>query len=321
MNILSLDAGASKIRAVVFNNTGETLCLVEKGYGANIAVNPEESIKRIIKTISDILDNINFNVDDISHYSLGVAGISNEDSRDLLFKKLEEKQIAHITHLSSDVNPIFEMNCSDSSAILVSVGTGCICIGRDYDNKIVKSAGMGLETDPGSGFWMGKELIVNLSFSRNLDQDEREFNELLNMCLHHFNTSELNMAIDKIMESEDRHREIASLATPLISLAESGNEMALSVVQQSSQHMADSILLLIDQIEYSGDELTIITNGSVMNNPFYMDSLADAIKFDFKKIKWLTPTISTAYYPGLLSSKILGIDIGVKDIISRSASA
>jgi len=320
-NILSIDAGASKIRAVIFNNSGETLSIVEKGFGANISMNSEESIKRILKTISDILEDAKFGYDDIFHYSLGVAGISDKDARDLLFKRLEENQIAAITHLSSDVNPVFEMNCSDNSAILASVGTGCICIGRDSENKICKTAGVGLEKDPGSGFWMGKELVVNLSFSRNVDQDEVEFNQLLDMALNHFNATELNIAIDEIMESDDRHREIASLSGPLIKLAEEGNEIALSIVQQSSQHISETILLLVDQIEYPSDEITIITNGSIMNNTFYMSSLADAIKFDFKKIKWLTPTISTAYYPGLLSCKMLGLDVGIKDIIAKSPSA
>ena len=320
-NILSLDAGASKVRAVIFNELGETLSLIEKEIGANISINPEDSIKRILNTVSEILDNSNLNYDEIFHYSLGIAGISNKDARDLLFKKLEDNQISSITHLSSDVNPIFEMNCSDNSALLVSVGTGCICIGRDDENKIIKAGGMGLDKDPGSGFWMGKELIVNLSFSRNLDQDEIEFQELLDMCLSHFDTKELNLAIDEIMESDDRHRQIASLSTPLITLAEKGNQIALSIVQQSSQHIAETILLLVDQISYPGEELLIITNGSIMNNPFYMDSLADAIRFDFKSIKWLTPTISTAYYPGLLSCKILGLNIGIKDIVNRSALA
>ena len=320
-NILSLDAGASKVKAVIFNESGETLSLIENEFGANISIDPEESIKRILSTVSEILDNSNLNYDEIAHYSLGVAGISNKDARDLLFKKLEEKQISRITHLSSDVNPVFEMNCSDNSALLVSVGTGCICLGRDDENKIIKSAGMGLDKDPGSGFWMGRELIVNLSFSRNLDQDETEFQELLDMSLNHFDAKELNLAVDEIMESDDRHRQIASLSKPLIALAEKGNQIALSIVQQSSQHIAETILVLVDQILYPGDELLIITNGSIMNNPFYMDSLADAIRFDFKSIKWLTPTISTAYYPGLLSCKILGLDVGVKDIVSGSAFA
>ena len=39
------------------------------------------------------------------------------------------------------------MNCSDNSAILVSVGTGAICLGRNIDDKIEKVGGAGLDID------------------------------------------------------------------------------------------------------------------------------------------------------------------------------
>ena len=316
--ILSLDAGASTIRLVIFNESGETLASMTKKPGANVSVNPEESTKKIIKSISDILESASLSYDDVSHYSLGIAGISDDKGRDMLFKRLDEKKISNITHLSSDVNPIFEINCSDNSAILVSVGTGFISLGRDLDNKIIKGGGEGLEIDFGSGYWMGKELILNLSFSRNVEQDENDFSDLLNMALKHYDVSELNTALDEIMNSDDKYSSIASISKPLINLAEGGNQIALSIIQQSTQYIAEHILTLTDQISYTNEELIIIANGSVLGNPFYRESLIDALSFDFKNISWLFPSISTAYYPGLLSCKILGININVEDILKEN---
>jgi len=316
--ILSLDAGASTIRLVIFNESGETLASMTKKPGANVSVNPEESTKKIIKSISDILESASLSYDDVSHYSLGIAGISDDKGRDMLFKRLDEKKISNITHLSSDVNPIFEINCSDNSAILVSVGTGFISLGRDLDNKIIKGGGEGLEIDFGSGYWMGKELILNLSFSRNVEQDENDFSDLLNMALKHYDVSELNTALDEIMNSDDKYSSIASISKPLINLAEEGNQIALSIIQQSTQYIAEHILTLTDQISYTNEELIIIANGSVLGNPFYRESLIDALSFDFKNISWLFPSISTAYYPGLLSCKILGININVEDILKEN---
>ena len=316
--ILSLDAGASTIRLVIFNESGETLASMTKKPGANVSVNPEESTKKIIKSISDILESASLSYDDVLHYSLGIAGISDDKGRDMLFKRLDEKKISNITHLSSDVNPIFEINCSDNSAILVSVGTGFISLGRDLDNKIIKGGGEGLEIDFGSGYWMGKELILNLSFSRNVEQDENDFSDLLNMALKHYDVSELNTALDEIMNSDDKYSSIASISKPLINLAEEGNQIALSIIQQSTQYIAEHILTLTDQISYTNEELIIIANGSVLGNPFYRESLIDALSFDFKNISWLFPSISTAYYPGLLSCKILGININVEDILKEN---
>ena len=316
--ILSLDSGASNIRSVIFDQTGRTIASHDVMEGANITIDCENSTKRVISTISDLLSKARLSYDDISHFSLGLAGISDDAARELLFKRLEECKISSRTHLTSDVNPIFEMNCADNSAVLVSVGTGAICLGRNTQNNIEKIGGLGLDQDLGSGFWMGKELMIKLSFNKNEDHDEKEFNDLLNMTLDFFDSNELNLAIDSIMQSSDRYRKIASICDPLFDFAKAGNEIAISIVQQGSQHIADMIIFLCDQISYINDELILIANGGVINNTLFRKSLADALSFDFKSVKWLFPTISSSYYPGLMSAKMLGIKININDIIRHN---
>ena len=306
------------MKAVIFNDRGETLNSLVIQQGANATINPEESSKRIIQIIADLLDDTMLSFEDINQYSLGIAGISDERARDFLFHKLDQKKISNKTHLTSDVNPIFEMNCSDNSAILLSIGTGIICLARGKDENITKAGGLGLEKDLGSGYWMGKELILNLSFSRNIDQDEGEFNELLDMTLKHYSVNELNIALDEIMSTDDKYTQIASIVKPLLNLAKKGNEIALSIVQQSSQYAVDYILSLLDQVSYKDGELLIIANGGIIRDEFYRSSLIDALSFDYNNINWLFPIISSAYYPGLLSCKILGIDTTVEDILKEN---
>ena len=315
--ILSIDSGASNLRAVIFDESGHTIVTNDLQEGANITIDCENSTKKIVAMISDTLSKASLSYDDIAHFSLGLAGISDDAARELLFKRLEECEISNRTHLQSDVNPIFEMNCADNSAILVSVGTGAICLGRNIQNKIEKVGGLGLDQDPGSGFWMGKELMIKLSFNKNEDHNEKEFNELLNMTLNFFEFDELNSAIDTIMQSSDRYQRIASICDSLFELANNGNEIAISIVQQGSQHIADMVIFLCDQISYINDELILIANGGVMNNSFFRKSLSDALSFDFTTIKWLFPTISSAYYPGLLSAKMLGMKVSINDIIEN----
>ena len=317
--ILSIDSGASNIRIVIFDELGNTIFSDKINEGANIAVDRENCTKQIIKVLSESLNKASLSYEDINHFSIGVAGISDESARELLFKRLEECKISNRTHLTTDVNPIFEMNCSDNSAILVSVGTGAICLGRNIDDKIEKVGGAGLDIDLGSGFWMGKELLIKLSFNKNEEHDESEFNDLLNMTLNSFNTNELNLGIDQVMQSNDRYRKIASLSSGILELGENGNEIAISIIQQSSQHIADMILFLCDQISYINDELILIANGSIMNNEFYRKSLSDALIFDFSSMKWLFPNISSAYYPGLLSAKMLGMKVTINDLIENGA--
>ena len=122
----------------MFAESGETLLFNKIEKGANISVNSEDTTKFIINSIDSFLYKNNCSFDDINHFSLGLAGISNKNSREMLFKRLDEKNITDRTYLTSDINPIFEMNCSDNSAVLVNVGTGSVCIGRDEARKLVK---------------------------------------------------------------------------------------------------------------------------------------------------------------------------------------
>ena len=57
-NIFSLDSGASNIRMVVFNSEGETLGSSRITTGVNMSIDPEESAKKIISSISGLLENI-----------------------------------------------------------------------------------------------------------------------------------------------------------------------------------------------------------------------------------------------------------------------
>ena len=184
-NFFSLDGGGSTLRMVVFDDSGETLFYQEIKQSANISINPEKTTKFIVKSIESFLISNNCSFDDINHFSLGLAGISNDDSREMLFKILDENSIIERTYLTSDINPIFEINCSDNSAILVNIGTGLVCVGRGQDNKIIKTAGIGLDKDLGSGYWMGKEIILNLSFSREIDQDQNEYDDKNCDYCHH----------------------------------------------------------------------------------------------------------------------------------------
>lgn len=312
---LSLDAGASTLRQVVFDVSGETFLYKKIDKGANISINPEYTTKFIVDSMESFIFSHNCSFEDINHFSLGVAGISDDSSREMLFKRLDERNISDRTHLTSDINPVFEMNCSDNSAILVNVGTGSVCVGRDETGKLIKAGGLGLDKDLGSGYWLGKEVILNLSFSRDIDQDQNEFSELLNMLTTHFKVSEVSEFLDTVMTRDTRYSEISSIAAPLLTLAEDGNEIALTIVQQGSQFIADQIIYLADQIAYPNNELLIIANGGILNNSLYRNSLADALTFDFNVVNWLFPSLSTAYYPGLLSCKMLGISTDVKDIM------
>ncbi len=314
--IISVDAGASEIRSVLFDYNGKTIGFKVEKKGANLVVNGRDGILRIISLMKELLSDNGLSFDCVDLVSIGVAGLRDDETRLDFFKKLDEMNIGSKSHLSSDVAPIFEINCPDPGSVLVNVGTGAILVGRSIDGSMVKVAGEGHDKDLGSGYWMGKEVFLKLSGLEREKFSRADIEEVLELVENHFGESDLSILLDSIMKSDDSVREIASISKFLIELAELKNELALSIVQESTSHVSNYLLSLLDMIEYDSFDLVAISNGSVINNKFYLSSLNDALSFDLGNIKWLSPSISTAYYPGLLSSRIKGSEVLITDIVS-----
>ena len=124
--------------------------------------------------------------------------------------------------------------------------------------------------------FMNKDLKdSNKKYARLLGKDARNSNfEMRKQSL---------LAIEKTMDSEDSVPIIASLAEKIIDFAESGNEMALSIIQEGSSTIAEYILQLVHDLEITTNDGSIILagNGSIIRNDFFRKTLNDALQFDF----------------------------------------
>ena len=119
------------------------------------------------------------------------------------------------------------------------------------------------------------------------------------------------------MELQDTINAFSSLAEKIIDFAESGNEMALSIIQEGSSTIAEYILQLVHDLEITINDGSIILagNGSIIRNDFFRKTLNDALQFDFPNIKWTFSNISNAYGAGLLAARLHDIDVKLSQII------
>ena len=92
-----------------------------------------------------------------------MAGISDLNSRDLLLKEFDKLNITNNTILLSDTESAYQLLCPTGQGILVSIGTGIVCLGRNDKAESFKVAGKGYDKgDVGSGYWIGKEIIKKI---------------------------------------------------------------------------------------------------------------------------------------------------------------
>ena len=252
----------------------------------------------------------------IDSVGLGLAAASNEDGRDLVFKEMDRLGIAQRTLILNDAEAAYELSCPGDFGVLVTVGTGVICIVKDASGKIYRSAGKGhFEGDIGSGYWIGRQAIMHLAANETSVLGDLELTEFQDILLMVTEEENFTTAIEKLSEDENSLSMIASMAKYVIDSAKHGNELALSIVQEATKSVAEYLIDLLHEVGYKEKSIVLAGNGSVIRNDFYRKVLNDALQFDFPDVKWTFSKLSPAYGAGLLSAKLRDITVHPSEIL------
>ena len=312
-----LDGGASSTRAVIIDSNGKTLIKKKLSKGTNLKVYQDFAPKRITDLILELCNGISVSPDDISAFGFGLAAVSYDPGRELLFKELDRINIADRSILINDAEAAYKTSCQDDVGVLLTVGTGVICIAKNSNGDFVRSAGKGHDkSDIGSGYWIGKEVLLKLSFNEAIIEHEPDLLQMRDLLYQRFEADNLNAVLEDIANHEDSLALKASIAKDTIEISQE-NEVALSIIQEATFNVADYIMEVISMLDYQqGQTLVLFGNGSVINSPIYRKSLNDSLSFHFKNINWVFSDISAAYGSAMIAALSKDkISINIKDII------
>jgi len=316
--IIGIDGGGTKTSCILFDTEGNIIDRIIKE-GSNLYVFKKNGVNILLSAINKILQKNKLNIDDINAYGIAVAGISDQNQKDLLLKELDRIKITSKTILLSDVEAAYRILCPKQQGLLVNIGTGIICFAKDDNGKIIKEAGNGFDKgDIGSGYWLGKELFYRLILNEALVFEDDDLKQIFDASIDKFNVKNFREIYQLIEQGDDIFCQLSSLGRDAIDLAMKGNDVALSIVQEGTRYVADYILNICERLDMINlSEIIIAINGNVIKNNFYRKILNEALQFDFKKIHWVSSDIDSAIGAGILASNYKGIDISLKTIIRK----
>lgn len=313
--IIGIDGGASHSKAILFDDNGKTIDQISFK-GSSLTVNFDKAPGRISKAINALCTKHNLELTEIDAIGLGLAGASNEDGRDKVFKELDRMQISNRAIIMSDAEAAYEISCPIGKGILVSIGTGVICMARNDNGEIIRTGGLGHDVDSGSGFWMGKEAMLKVALSDNTIHSEPDLMAISTLITGHFDGDDFSHAVESAMKSTKSVSKIASLCLPICQLADEGNDVALGIIQEATMSVAELIIELAAEMNVNTktNPFIIAGNGSVLNNPLYRNGLRDALRFDIPHLGWVFSELSPAYGAGILASKFRKIPVSLISI-------
>jgi len=313
--VIGVDGGASKTRGVLFTEAGDTLASAIYQRSSNLSINPETSSVCIINIIQELCAQASISVEHIDAVGLGIAGSSNQEGRDMVFGRLDHLQLSQRTLIINDAEAAYELSCPGDFGILVTVGTGVICLSR-RNGKIIREAGKGHDKgDIGSGYWIGRQAILNLTLNETSVIGDPDLESIMAIFMTYVDGQEFQSCLEKLYQRDDAVTIIAGLAQHIISLAEKGNKIAVAIVQEATHAIADYILTIIDALGYNNNNLILAGNGSVIRNDFFRSSLNDELRFHFPELKWIFSALSPAYGAAILAARIYDIEVNISEIL------
>ncbi len=316
MIILSIDGGASRTRGVLFTETGEVRHYQETE--ATSLSRPDADSPGVLgRFIQELATQAGLGLEDVGLVNVGVAGVSNLDARDRLFRELDRLGLSDRAIVTSDVEAAYEVVWGDAPGVLVCVGTGAIGWARDEQGNTYRASGRGLQLggDPGSGYWMGKTAMVHLimsegSLAGNEEAEDEVLDDLRHRVMETYGVESVEEAARITGEAADMVARTALLGQVVCDLAEEGNDLAIAILQEGTQGLADELLQMIDKAGLRREKMTIGINGNIIiNSAVYRQIMADALSCDLPDITWLPPEIDPAFGAGIIAARMNHIAI------------
>ena len=313
---IGIDGGASSTRGVLIDENGKTLDKIVIKKGTNLKAYEDLAPKRIVDLILDLCTNQNISIDDINAFGFGLASVSYDEGREKLFKELDRINISDKSILINDAEAAYKVVCEQNVGILVTVGTGIICIAKDKEGHFFRTAGLGHDKDTGSGYWIGNQAFLKLALNEGVINHDKDLLEIYDIVIDKFNKDDLVGTLEYISEDDNTIALKASLAEDIILISEH-NEVARNIVQEATYNLSDHIISLVEILDYEqSNELLLFGNGSIIKSDLFRSSLNDSLSFNYSKVNWFFSKLSSAYGSAIIAALSKDkINIKIKDIL------
>tara|TARA_A100001011_G_scaffold93961_1_gene98902 strand:- start:38 stop:1003 length:966 start_codon:yes stop_codon:yes gene_type:complete len=301
---IGLDGGGSKTRAVLVDCfTSRTIEEITIDRGSNLSDSPE-AVHVLYELVVEIIEKSSVSNDSIIGIGIGVASSSNKKRREEAFQKFKSIGLSGKVIILNDAEAAYEVCCLSKKQILVTIGTGIICLARGDGNKSVVTAGKGHHNgDIGSGYWIGNKLLISIAMRDN-DVPYEDFQACRELVCDFFSSSNIDNIIIDLGSDKDKVKKVASIAKGVIGLAKDGNQLALNILQEATFNVSEYIIQLADILRLSKERIVLAGNGSIISSNFYRKLLNECLEFNFSEVIWTFSSIPASYGACIVSARV-----------------
>ncbi|RKP58301.1 hypothetical protein D7Z26_02040 [Cohnella endophytica] len=300
---VSLDGGGTKLNCLIADERGKLVGRSIAGSTNSMFDTVEEIHASIRKAVFEALENGGTAVSDVALIYTAMPVIAIETRRALVSIFGEQTKI----EVSDEFTLSLFGAIQERYGGLVLSGTGSFAALRSHDDYTHVGGWGALMGDEGSGTHIGQQALKACAL---MADGRGPSTLLLDKILRFWNLDQLLDAAKKLYSAKSNLQRtlVASLCPIVGQCADSGDEIAIRIMEEAARQLADQMLFVLERTNFHDLPLTV-SGGVWKASPLLFQLFCRHVKERFPNIAILPPKYEPVIGGILLGLEAFGVDV------------
>ena len=287
--VLGLDAGGTKTRAVVLDDTRREWGRGLGGPGNYHSAGAEDTLAAIREATGGALEQAGLAADRIDAACFAMSGVDRPADLAVAQEFARAALPGVPTVVCNDAVAAVYSGAGKAEGVVIVAGTGSIIYGFAPDGRRARAGGWGYRLgDEGSGWRIAEQSLVAITRAH----DGRSPQTLLTpLYLARLNLAAPEDLISWAYSPAWTRDSVAALAVLTLEAAEAGDATAMQIVQQAAGSLAEGARVVAEKLSMHHAPFDVVEVGSLFRSQLYREAMRRALAEQSTTARPLLPVV------------------------------